>query len=244
MTIAGLKMLVAARRNSGRKKIPFFTNVCAAGYVIQKGTVIKKIQIDDLAEVQQGQYSGSGKPELHAGTSDLLTLIDLCKAGNRKAQKELYDRFAPVLYPRIRRYTADLNRAQEILNDSFYKILTHINAYTASGSFEGWIHRITINTITDHLRKNIRYDRIAVADPETQDLPVPETAVGRLSYKELLEVIHALPEVHRAVFNLFVFDGFAHKEIAAQLNITENNSRWHLNDARRRLKEKLDDHMP
>lgn len=193
--------------------------------------------------MQQGQHKAPGTPGTHAGTGDLLSLIALCQEGNRKAQKELYDRFAPVLYPRIRRYIADSGKAREILNDSFYKILTHIKAYTGSGAFEGWIHRITINTITDHLRKNIPYDRMYASDPETHELPIPETTVGKLSYKELLEVVHSLPEVHRAVFNLFVLDGFSHKEIATQLNITENNSRWHLNDARRRLKEKLDHYM-
>jgi RNA polymerase sigma factor (sigma-70 family) len=189
---------------------------------------------------QPGQYNNSGNPEPNAGTGDLCSLIAPCIAGNRKAQKELYDRFAPVLYPRIRRYIADLSLAQEILNDSFYKILTNLNSFSASGSFEGWMHRITINTITDHLRKKIRYDKMTVTDPEGHEIPVPETAVGKLAYKELLGVVHSLPEVQRAVFNLFVFDNYSHKEIATQLNITENNSRWHLNDARRRLKEKLD----
>lgn len=75
---------------------------------------------------------------------------------------------------------------------------------------------------------------------QPEDIFVNGTSVENISYKELLVLIQTLPDPQRAVFNLFVFEDYSHKEIAVMLNIKENNSRWHLNDARRRLKEKID----
>jgi len=174
------------------------------------------------------------------GAEGLLLLIQECKSKDRRAQKQLYDRFSPVLYAKIRRYVYEVNHANEILNDTFFKIFTHLDSYTSSGSFEGWMHRITINTIMDFLRKNMKREQIARSEVEDHDVAIPETIVGKLAYKELLALVHSLPEVQKSVFNLFVFDNCSHKEIAAHLGINENNCRWHLNDARRRLKEKLD----
>ena len=80
-------------------------------------------------------------------------LIQQCIQNDTRAQKQLYDRFAPLHYAKIRRYVSEASEANEILNESFYKILTNLKNYTSTGSFEGWMHRITINTILDYLRK-------------------------------------------------------------------------------------------
>jgi len=171
---------------------------------------------------------------------DLRMLIRLCIDKDRRAQKQLYEKFSPWLYGMIRRYVFNADTAQEILNDSFFKILTRLDSYSFTGPFEGWARRIAINTITDYIRKNIKWEQHATALPDEFNIPVPETTIGKMSYKELLEVVHSLPDVQRSVFNLYVFEQYSHKEIGTALDITENNSRWHLNDARRRLKEKLD----
>lgn len=170
---------------------------------------------------------------------DLRVLIEGCRRNDRQSQKALYDRFAPMMYGRIRRYVSEQSQADELLNETFYKVLTSIKDYRFSGAFEGWIHRIAMNTITDFLRRHIRHRERITGDTEELQLAVAETALDGLSYKELLLLIHELPEVQRGVFNLFVFDQCSHKEIAECLKISEANSRWHLNDARRRLKEKL-----
>lgn len=169
-------------------------------------------------------------------------LISQCIANDKRAQKQLYERFAPTLYAKVRRYVSEVSEANEILNDSFFKIYTHLNDYTATGSFEGWIHRITINTIMDYLRRQKRHHKMISdeIDVEEKEILIPETSIGKLAYKELLALVHSLPDAQRSVFNLFVFDNCTHKEIGELLRITENNSRWHLNDARRRLKQKLD----
>ncbi len=188
---------------------------------------------DNILHIQaseSSQQSGSQPP---------YDLIKECIAQNRTAQKRLYDQYVPLIYGIIKRYVYNHGQADEILNDSFYKILTSLNSYSFKGSFEGWMRRIVINTITDNFRKYIKKEPAYKVDIDTTDIHVEGDITGRLGYKELLQLIHQLPDTQRAVFNLFVFEQLSHKEIAEQLGINENNSRWHLNDARKRLKEKI-----
>ena len=169
--------------------------------------------------------------------SELFLLIKECKANSRSAQKKLYDIYSPAAYGVIKRYLYNNEHAAaEILNDSFYKIFTKLDQYNFQGAFEGWIRRIVVNTLTDHLRKTMK-DEPMHKEVQPDDGFVDSDSVGNLSYKELLKIVQTLPEAQLGVFNLFVFENYPHKEIAALLNITENNSRWYLNDARRRLKE-------
>ena len=171
--------------------------------------------------------------------SELSILIRDCIAESHSAQKKLYDLYAPAAYGVIRRYMYNNEQlAQEILNDCFYKIFTKLDQYSFQGAFEGWIRRIVVNTVTDHLRKNIKPDQ-NYKDIQPEDAFVNSEAVENISHKELLKIIDSIPETHRLVFNLFVFENYSHKEIGSLLKITESNSRWHLNDARKRLKEKI-----
>lgn len=173
-----------------------------------------------------------------AAHSELALLVKECMAGSQSAQRRLYDMYAPAAYGVIKRYLYNNEVvAQEVLNDSFLKVLTRLETYNFQGSFEGWIRRIVVNTATDHLRKYIKNEPHKEVQPE--DAFVPSDSVSKLSHKELLKLVQDLPDAQRAVFNLYVFENFSHKEVAAMLNINENNSRWHLNDARRRLKEKV-----
>ncbi len=180
--------------------------------------------------------AAAGKPSVH---DPLYVLIRKCIAQDRKAQKKLYDEYAPLLYGIIKRYTYNKGEADEILNDSFYKIFTSLHSYAFAGSFEGWMRRITINCITDNFRKYIKNEPAYKEDVTNIDVYTNDNALGKMSYKELLQKIYELPDTQRAVFNLFVFEQLSHREIATHLGITENNSRWHLNDARKRLKEKI-----
>lgn len=174
---------------------------------------------------------------------DTAHLIRECIAQNRNAQKALYNQYAPVAYAIIKRYTRQSEMADEILNDAFFKVFTKVESYSGMGSFEGWIKRIVVNTITDHLRKHIKNQQVYHASEMPEEVYINEDIVGKLSYKELLVVVHELPDTQRAVFNLYVFEELKHKEIAETLGISEVNSRWHLNDARKRLKEKLNSIM-
>lgn len=178
-----------------------------------------------------------------SGNNQHQELIQACIAHDRIAQKKMYDLFAPFILGIIRRYTYDLTLADEILNDTFYKIFTALHQYAFKGSIEGWMRRIAINTITDTFRKYVKNEPSHKTDIADIDLYIPGDAAGRLNYKALLELIHTLPKTQRTVFNLFVFEQFSHKEIAEYLGLNENNSRWYLNDARKRLKDKITSSM-
>ena len=174
-----------------------------------------------------------------AGHSELNVLIKDCIANSRSAQKKLYDQYAPEAYGIIKRFIYNNEQvAKEILNDSFYKIFRDLGQYSFHGAFEGWIRRIVINTVNDHFRKNGKEEQ-KHKEVQAEDAFINSEPVENLSHKELLKIIETLPDAQKEIFNLFVFENYSHKEIAKLLNIKQNNCRWHLNDARRRLKEKL-----
>lgn len=169
----------------------------------------------------------------------LQLLIAACLRQERSAQQRLYDQYASLIYGVVRRYTEDDAIAQDIQSEAFFRIFSRLAQYRFEGAFEGWMRRIAVHAVADYFRRHRAAD--APLNEATQDLPQHYAASGlsNLSYKELLAMIHELPPTQRAVFNLAVFEQYPHKEIGAMLGISENNSRWHLNDARRRLKEKI-----
>ena len=170
---------------------------------------------------------------------ELKILIRDCIALSRTSQKKLYEQYSPAAYGIIRKYIHNNEgAAREILNDAFFKIFRDLHQYSFQGAFEGWIRRIVIHTVSDYLRKNMKEDRMT-REVQPEDAYINSVPVENLSHKELLEIIETLPEAQRNVFNLFVFENYSHKEISKILNMQQNNCRWHLNDARRRLKEKI-----
>ncbi len=178
------------------------------------------------------------------GEDDLSKLIKDCIAHSRSAQKKLYDKYSPEAYGVIKKFVYGNEQvAKEILNDAFFKIFKDLAQYSFQGAFEGWIRRIVLNTIADHLRKNMKYDDMPMKEIQPDDAYINSEPVENLSHKELLKIIDTLPVAQKEIFNLFVFENYSHKEISKMLNIQQNNCRWHLNDARRRLKEKINSLM-
>jgi RNA polymerase sigma factor (sigma-70 family) len=170
---------------------------------------------------------------------ELKILIKDCIALSRASQKKLYEIYSPAAFGIIRKYIHNNDSAaREILNDAFFKIFRDLHQYSFQGAFEGWIRRIVVHTVSDYIRKNVKPDRMT-REVQPEDAYIDSVPVENLSHKELLSIIETLPEVQRNVFNLFVFENYSHKEIAKILDMQQNNCRWHLNDARRRLKEKI-----
>ena len=170
---------------------------------------------------------------------EIFVLIKACIAQDRKAQRAMYEKYSPVIYGIIKRYEYNDESAMEILNDSFLKIFMKLSQYSFQGAFEGWMRRIAVNTITDHIRKNVKEREVIKSDGKEYDGYVEGNIVEGMAYKELLNVVHTLPYMQKAVFNMYVFENLMHKEISEALKINENNCRWYLNDARKRLKEKI-----
>ena len=159
--------------------------------------------------------------------------------GDRVAQKVLYDRLAPRMFPLCIRYVGDRSLAEDILQDGFVTLFTHLGSYKGDGSFEGWARRIFVTTALMYLRKK---DALKMSDDlEAARGLKTDTAsqVQDIGYKELMKLIMTLPPGFRAVFNMYAIEGYSHKEISEMLGISETTSRTQLSRARTWLQEKI-----
>jgi len=138
------------------------------------------------------------------------------------------------------RFSRSGHEAEEILQEGFIKVFSALHQYRDEGSFEGWVRKIMVNTALQRYRKRASMHAVVSLDL-TEELPVPEEddVVTRLTAKELLGMVQELPPAYRMVFNLYVFEGYQHKEIASLLSISEGTSKSNLHDARRRLRDKI-----
>ncbi len=164
-------------------------------------------------------------------------LIAACRKGDRAAQKELFDSLSPRMYAVCLRYAGNADDAKDILQDGFVTVFGRLDSYTGSGSFEGWVRKIFVNTALMHLRKN---DALKFGEDisEARSLSSDEmSAVERIGYRQLLRLISSLPDDARTIFNLHVVEGYSHKEISGMLGIPEATSRSKLQRARMRLQE-------
>ncbi|NJN25323.1 MAG: RNA polymerase sigma factor [Cyclobacteriaceae bacterium] len=133
------------------------------------------------------------------------------------------------------RYASDKKDAQEITNDTFMKVFSHINKFDLQQSFKGWLRKITINSALDHLRRNKRHSHYIEIDHFF--VTSNESAFSKLSAEDLLQIIALLPDIQRYTFNLYEIEGYSHQEIATQLGIPESSSRVYLTRAKQRLRE-------
>ena len=164
-------------------------------------------------------------------------LIAGCQRADTKAQKLLYERFAPQMYGVCLRYLKTEMDAEEALLNGFMKIYLHIGSFEAKGSFEGWVRRIMVNEALGFLRKKEPL-HLAIEDSHVQ-VAGTASADQELAEGELLVLLAALPAGYRAVFNLYAIEGYAHKEIADMLGITEGTSKSQLSKARAMLQRRL-----
>jgi RNA polymerase sigma factor (sigma-70 family) len=162
-------------------------------------------------------------------------VISGCQENDRRSQALLYKHFATRMYPICLSYAADRPGAQDILQEAFIKVFTNIGDYKNNGSLEGWIRRIVTNTAIDHYRKNRRTVNLISCDTHEPDLHVLNPAIKTMGFNELLEQVERLPDGARMIFNLHALDGYSHKEIAKELNITEGTSKSQFNRARKLL---------
>lgn len=171
---------------------------------------------------------------------DEQELIQGCIAARPKAQKALFDIYAPKLYVVCLRYLKDQMRAQDVLQDTFVKIFAHIGNYKSEGAFEGWLKRIAVNTCLDQLRKDKKLLIDVSLDDVSHKLAHQDYSAEKLMADDLLKLVQALPDGYRTVFNLFAIEGFSHQEIAQQLSISESTSKTQYLRARAYLKERIE----
>ncbi len=158
-------------------------------------------------------------------------LIQQSVKGNRVSQKNLYDRFASKMFGVCMRYAPDYQIAEDILQEGFVKAFKNLDKFRFEGSFEGWLRKIMVNTAIEmHRRKNLLYPIVDVENTEVEF--IDESALSKLAVDDLMLMIGSLSPGYRTVFSLYAIEGFSHKEIAEQLNISEGTSKSQLARAR------------
>lgn len=165
-----------------------------------------------------------------------LQLVKSCLSNDSQAQYLLFQRYAGKLMTICRRYANSHADAEDMLQEAFIRIFSNLHQFNFHGSLEGWMRRITVNTALGALRQNVYF---ADLDAPGSDNGHDPEILDHLHQEDLLKLIKHLPEGYRLVFNLFVFDGYSHQEIAAQLGIQESTSRSQLTKARRMLQNQL-----
>lgn len=173
-------------------------------------------------------------------------LIAQCIKQDRKAEYELYKEAYSYLMSICLRYSRDKDSASEMLNMGYLKILKNLSSYKPEVPFKAWIRRIMVNTLIDEYRKNKRErERITYVEEyyDRSDFSEVNEALNKINYNQIIEHINKLPEATKKVFNLFVIDGYSHKEIGVMLEISEGTSKWHLNAARQKLKEYIENNV-
>lgn len=169
-------------------------------------------------------------------------LIDRCLKGDRKAEYELYKILYSFLMSICRRYIRQDEKAREILNIGFCRMLMNINKYQPIAPFQYWARRIMVNVlINEHKKDKVHYGNHNYVESYHEDTKYSELndAIEKFNLNRIALYIEKLPAASRQVFNLFIIDGYSHKEIAALLGISEGTSKWHLNASREKLKEML-----
>ncbi|SHI92000.1 RNA polymerase sigma factor [Aquimarina spongiae] len=164
-------------------------------------------------------------------------LIKKCKKKNAAAQEQLYRLYSSKLFSICLKYSTDYSSAEDTLQDAFITIFDKITQYKSKGSFEGWMKRVTINTALQKYRKQKVFDIVNEEQIEEVEVEIENEEVS-LDY--LLSIIQELPDRYRLVFNLYVLDGYAHKEIAEMLSISVGTSKSNLARARNILKTKIE----
>jgi RNA polymerase sigma-70 factor (ECF subfamily) len=166
-------------------------------------------------------------------------LIDKCLDNDPFAQELLYRRYASRMYGICLRYVRQKDEASDILQDGFIRVFMNLKHYRGEGSFEGWVRRIIVNTAINHYKSNVKFSRDLSIDDVRPANHIDNDALSRISTEELLKVVQELPDGFRMVFNLYVIEGYDHKEIGQMLGISESTSKSQLHRAKAALQKKL-----
>ncbi len=165
-------------------------------------------------------------------------LVQGCLREDRSSQELLYARYARRMYAVCLRYARHELEAQDLLQEGFIRVFDKLGEYRGSGSLEGWIRRIMVNTAINHYRrKAFQQERFGLE--HLPEVPVESDAVEAMGEAEMLAMVAALPDGYRLVFNLYAIEGYDHAEIAAKLGCGESTSRSQLSKARRMLQQQI-----
>lgn len=162
--------------------------------------------------------------------------IRACVAKDGWALKKLYEDHYPLMFPVCRRYANNEEDALDILHDGFIKVFKNIDKYQVGTSLGSWMKRVMVNTSIDYYRRETRRRSVDIEDAKYVAADNTD-AISNISAEEIIKLLQHLSPAYRSVFNLYVIEGYSHKELAEILNITESTSRSNLVKARSKLKE-------
>lgn len=168
----------------------------------------------------------------------LNNLVKECVKGDRKAQQDLYKHFYSKMIGVCYRYSKNSEDAKDLMHDGFIKVFNNLNKYDFQGSLEGWIRRIMVNTAIDFYRKN-KNTFLVDSDSfnlENSKIESEESIYSQFGVNEVMAAVQALSPAYKTVFNLYVVEGYLHKEIAEKLNISIGASKSNLSKAKQKLR--------
>ena len=178
-------------------------------------------------------------------SNQIITEDDLiagCIRGDRKMQYELYHRFGPKMFGVCLRYAGNTDEAEDVLQEGFIKIFKKIDSFRSEGSFEGWIRRIFVNTAIEHFRRKTYLQPIS----EKEEVTVEGhylSVLDDLAEKDIIRLVQQLSPGYRTVFNMYVVEGYTHKQIADILGISEGTSKSQLSRAKTILQGLVNKHI-
>lgn len=172
-------------------------------------------------------------------------LARLCAEGDTKAQTLLYTTYAGRLLSLCRRYCRHDEDAHDMMQDAVIKAIENMKSFTylGNGSLYAWMSRLAVNMAVSRLRKK-RFLLVSLDSPDVPDLPdPPEEELAGIPREKMMEMISTLPQVKRAIFNMYCIDGYSHKEISERLGISEKSSASSLAKARKLLMLRISDYL-
>ncbi len=169
----------------------------------------------------------------------LLQMINGCKAYIATQQEALYKYCYPTMFAVCERYTSNRDDAAAMYNEAMMKVLTNIQQYDNKGAFMGWVRRIMVNTCIDNCRKQIKYSIRPIDENYEEQVFVASIIENKISSEEVIKLIQSLPKNTGLVFNLYAIEGYKFDEIANTLSISVGTAKWHVSEARKTLREKL-----
>jgi RNA polymerase sigma-70 factor (ECF subfamily) len=164
-------------------------------------------------------------------------LIKQSLNNNRKAQKFLYDKYAPKMLSLCSYYIKDLQQSEEVMLNGFFKVFTKLKQYSNKGSFEGWIRKIMVRESISYLRK--KKGLVFTNEIELYGKNIENEVELDIAVEDLHLFINQLPNGSKVVFNLFVIEGYKHAEIAIMLKVSEGTSKTQLSRAKKSLQKMI-----
>lgn len=166
-------------------------------------------------------------------------MIKGCLKNNPLAQRTLYNKLGPKMMGVCLRYMTNTEEAEDVLQDGFVKVFDKLGAYSGTGSFEGWVRRIFVNTALDAIRKNRKLKHQTQIENVAFALESNDFIFETLVAEDLMKVLQELPQGYKTVFNLYAIEGYSHKEIAKRMNVTVSTSKSQFSRAKAMLREKI-----